>query len=144
MSEVANQLKALIPSSLDNIIRENRDKAEIRLTSEAEIASLATDIHGYEVKAVIDDWHFVSIVLLHEQGEKIMLLGNLRGDGNTFGSSKVLRIDLASNLVVTHNSVYGLGQKGVGEPDMHQLIFLCTQFHRLGLGEYFGVPHFFY
>ncbi len=144
MSEIADQLQALIPSSLDNIVRKNRDQAAIRLSSDAEIAALAADIHGHEVKDVFDDWRLISLALLRSPGGIIILLGNRRSDGSPAGTSKVLRIDLASNLAVTQNSMYGLGQRGIGEPNEDQLIHLCAQLNGWGAGKHLGIPPFFF
>lgn len=143
MRDVEEQLQALTPSSLDNIIRENRDQAAICLSSDAEIAALAADIHGHEVKDVIDDWRLISLVL-RGPGGIIILLGNRRSDSSPAGTSMVLRVDLASNLAVTKNSMYGLGQRGIGEPGENQLIHLCAQLNGWGVGKHLGIPPFFF
>lgn len=49
-------LSVLIPKSLDDIVRNNRDKAEIRLATEAEIGALFTTLTPAQVKRRIEGW----------------------------------------------------------------------------------------
>lgn len=141
-------ITTLIPQSLDDIIRKRRGEAALRMASESDIEALKADIDHDLTNDVVDDWRLISIVVKAPGGielVKVLLLGGSRNhDGAPWITSQVRKIDLARNVLITDNSIYGLGRRGEGEPNRHHLIAVCAAFHKWGFGETFGVPHFFY
>lgn len=142
------QITEFIPRSLEDVIRERRDEVALRMASESEIEALKADIQHDQTRGEVDDWRLISIVVKAPSGidlVKVLLLGdNKTHYGTPWVTSQVQQIDLARNILITDNSVYGLGRRGEGEPNRHHLIAVCAAFHKWGVGEAFGVPHFFY
>ncbi|MHB1491444.1 MAG: hypothetical protein ACYCTH_13275 [Cellulomonas sp.] len=139
-------IEGLIPKSLDDIFRQNRDLAELGLSSLIEIAALEAEIQpGMPVTDVFDDWRFISLRDKLTGRVQVILLGVAQKRGSERITSEVVRIDLRENSIFTRSgSHYGLGTQGIGEPPMRHLILVCAAFHRSKMAELLGVPHFFY
>jgi hypothetical protein len=139
------KLEALIPKGLDDIIRKNREHCQIRHATEADLAPILGTVPQAYPKLVITRWHLVTISAGGEY--KVVLLGDIAdGTGNTWVTSKVVKLDLESGYLLTNSgSLYMMakGTKGEGEPSFEQLALLCTYINRGGAGAFFGVPEFF-
>lgn len=147
MDKITENISELIPQSLDDIIRKRRDEAKIRLAFESEIDALSAEIHFDQTNDVFDDWRLIAIVVKTRSGiemVKIMLLGDSRNRECPRITSQVQQIDLLRNVLITRNTMYGLGRRGIGEPSTYHLISVCAALHNWGSGEAFGVPPFFY
>ncbi|WP_173058997.1 hypothetical protein [Sulfurimicrobium lacus] len=137
-------ISEIFPTSLDSIITKRRDEIELHLTTAAEIEELQTDIFTDHEKDTIDDWRLITMEGLLINQRRIMLLGDSRILGHAWITSRVRQIDLQRNVLVTSNSIYKLGLKGEGEPNIHHLIAVCAALTRWGSGEALGVTPFFY
>lgn len=140
-------LEALIPKSLDDVIRKNRDAASLRLTTDKELFELFEGIIPGPLKETIEDWRFISLHLQTPDRSATLtfLLGNRLSNGNPRITSDVTKVDLYRGLVVTKSgSLYKLGSKGEGKPPFEGLVMICSAFHSWGFGEALGVPHFYY
>lgn len=140
---LAAKLEALIPKGLDDIIRKNREHCQIRHATDEDLAPILGTIGEDYPKLVITQWHLVTI---SAGGEcKVVLLGDIAdGTGNTWVTSKVVKLDLESGYLHTASgSLYLMAKKGDGEPSFEQLALLCTYLYRGGAGAFFGVPEFF-
>ncbi|MBC7751146.1 MAG: hypothetical protein H7Z73_05425 [Candidatus Saccharibacteria bacterium] len=136
---------ALVPKSLDDIIRKNRDKAALRLTTPEEMMELRQKIFFSEPKAIMDEWSLISMIRLTDGFVQVYLLGNIRGKTIHRLTSTVQQIDLDKQLLITQSgSLYQLGKPLDGEHGMHQLMAICAIFHTWGFGNFLGVPQFFY
>lgn len=143
--DFSKAIEALIPKSLDDVIRRNRHAAELRLTSEEEIMDLHCQITPGIPKDVMENWCLITLYISEPQIAQVMLLGEVNETTIDRLTSVVLKIDLDRNLLITlSGSLYQLGTKHQGEPEMYQLMTVCAVFHHWGLGKYLGVPHFFY
>ena len=147
MDEISEKLAAsiedLIPKSLDDIIRLNRDKAQLRLTNDEEILELYHDITPGNPKDIIDDYSLISLI----SGDliQVFLLGDVRRSGTQRITSVVQQIDMDRQLLITKSgSLYQLGTPNKGLPDPHQLMCVCAAFHSWKFGHVLGVTHFFY
>lgn len=140
---IAN-LQALIPKDLDNIIRKNREHCQIRQATEADLAPILGTVAEAYPKLVITRWHLVTVAISTGE-QKTVLLGDIcDGTGNTWITSKIVKLDLESGYLLTHSgSLYLMAEKGEGEPSFDQLALLCTYINRGGYGAFFGVPEFF-
>ena len=144
MSDLAQQINDLIPKSLDDIIRQNRDQAELCLATDAEIMALHDEIRPGPVKDWMEDWRFITLHVMSTRDAQVMLLGHT-SIGHARITSVVRQIDLDRQLVVTNSgSLYRLGRPGEGEPPFYHLAMVCAAFHSWGFGRHLGVPHFFY
>lgn len=141
--KLAASIEDLIPKSLDDIIRLNRDKAQLRLTTDEEILELYHDITPGNPKDIIDDYSLITLV--SESLTQVFLLGDVRRTGIQRITSVVLQIDADRQLLTTKSgSLYQLGTPSPGLPDAHQLMCVCAAFHSWKFGAVLGVSHFFY
>lgn len=136
-------IQALIPKSLDDIIRINREFAQLRLTTEDEILELYKEITPDYPKDIVDDWNLIS---LHKPGATLVfLLGDVRQNGRPRMTSDVTGIDIDRRYLKTKSgSLYQLGSQSKDPPSQDELYLICATFHSWGFGNALGVPHFFY
>jgi hypothetical protein len=134
------------PKFLGDIIRTNRDQAELRLARTQEIDALVGTIEtALEAKDEISNWRVVSLVDKEKQTAQLLLVGDSLTRRHPAITSPIQSIDLAQGLVLTRSrSVYKLGNRGLGEPPAEDLLCLCAALHQWGSGEALGVPHFSY
>lgn len=146
-------LEAAIPHSLDSIITCNRQLARLYLATNDQIAGLSRVIPFVaddDLRGAVSDWRLIAYeatlpgkepqVFLHLLGD------NARSGVGTKITSAIVGIDLGSRQVATHSgSIYRLvGERGDGEPTMHQLLQVCGAFWSWGRGAALGVTHVFY
>lgn len=143
MDAIAEHIEALIPQGLDDIIRTNRDKVQLRMATDHEIMAMHENIGPGPEKDMLDSWNLVVIEILSTGTKALKLLGTGR-DGYPWITSRVIKVDLDRGYVITKsNSLYRLGVKG-GEPTFEQLALLCASLHSQGMGSYLGVPNFIF
>lgn len=142
-----NAIKQIIPSSLDDIVRLNRDLLTLRLSTPEDLAELSDIASGMDdhvqARATIREWRIICLDL-NAAGKKHILTGYVESTNTVWGTSLLLSVDLGRNLVLTENSVYRLGSKGNGEPTADILLHMCHLFHQWGFGARFGVPEIIY
>lgn len=145
---IAQQIEAVIPTSLDDIFRKNKHWGSVTIATEDQLHQLHQPVpKRFESRGDIDDWRFIAITFnIEEKGfyqQRLHLFGSLAGE--SWITSMVQGIDMKSRLVRTKNSVYGLaGEPGTGELDSMELVYLCGAFNRWGYGEIFGIPPVFF
>ncbi len=147
-------LEELMPRSLDDIVRKNRDRVQIGLARREELAVRAATIEPGRVKDTITDWRMIAFRALGSPGNveieggignsSLVLLGRATERRCGWITSAVMQIDADNGLVLTRNSLYGLGVKAEGEPPREELVFVCATLHRWGFGEVIGAPEFLY
>lgn len=141
LQNALDALESLIPSSLDEVIRRNRDRARLYFSTPEELAALAAcsdSVFGRHIKGVLRDWTLVTLNIVDKPG--VILLGYNTTVGQTWATSLVTGI--AGNRVLTRSgSLYQLDGPSSDDPD---LLHLCAQIWNWGLGNYLGVPHIFY
>ncbi len=156
------KIEALIPKSLDDIIRKNREHCQIRHATEDDLKPLLGEVKEAYPKLVITNWHLVTVAIKGDY--KVVLLGDIAdGFGNTWITSKIVQLDLESGYLRTSSgSLYMMAKKGTGtreghhqfskdaeasgkvrEPSFEQLALLCSYFNKGGYGAFFGVQEFF-
>lgn len=141
--QLAAAIEALKPKTLDEIIRENRDKLQLLLANETEIQNLNSDLDARNPKDIFDDWSLIAFVT--KDKTYLRLIGEARSCKKTKMTSIVLKTDMTQKVVSTlSGSLYQLGIPNEGEPNLNQRIFICSFLHDIWLGPSFGVPHFFY
>jgi len=143
---IGAQLDALIPKTLDDIIRENRDKAEIRLATKEEVCALHTSIAPGTVKKNIEDWYLINLYIKLSSQSQVILLGYIQDEGSPWITSVVTGIDLENHLITTRSgSLYAIGNRGEEEePDSQLLATTCAVMHKWGMGPFLGVPPWFF
>jgi hypothetical protein len=145
LSSLGQQIEALMPKSLDDIIRKNRDLAQLRQTTDEEILELYHEITPGRPKDIMDEWTLITLDAYTSNFRQVMLIGDVRRSGIQRITSVVQQIDMDRQFLITKSgSLYQLGTPKIGPPDEHQLMCICAGFHEWGIGNFIGAPSFFY
>jgi hypothetical protein len=139
-------LEKLIPKSLDDVIRKNREKFRLALATEDELAKLESNVPDASIRYTLRDWQVIMLHATLEDGAKIAsprLVGIEVETGESWSTSHVISMDTDKSLVKTRNSLYRVVGSRVGE-DKLDLLHICIALHQWGLGSFLGVPEFFY
>ncbi|MDP2024752.1 hypothetical protein [Sulfuriferula sp.] len=142
----AQALEKLIPKSLDDVIRKNREKFRLALATEDELVKLEANVPDSPVRYTLTDWQVIMLHATLEDRAKIAsprLAGRVEATGESWITSNVVGIDRGKGLVQTANSMYRVIGPRV-EEDKIDLLNICVALHQWGLGSSFGVPEFFY
>lgn len=140
-------LQDLLPQSLDEIVRTNRDKFRLSFATAEEIKSLERFVPaGGLVRNTLEGWN---ILMMHATtGGKTQsvpkLLGSVQGTGQCWITSTVTAIDSDTGLVQTENSLYRIVGPRSFEPSVHLLLHVCVFLNQRGVGHYLGIPEFSY
>ena len=143
---IEQALEKLIPKSLDDVIRKNREKFRLALATEDELAKLESNVPDASVRYTLTDWQVIMLHATLEDGAKIAsprLVGSVVETGESWITSHVISIDTDKSLLKTRNSFYRVVGPRVGEEKL-DLLNICIALHQWGLGTYLGVPEFFY
>ncbi len=140
-------VKELIPKSLDEIIRTNRDKCSLSLSTSEELDELPMIVEAMAlpkpVSATLNNWRFVC---MKENSKKLHFLTGIHVAQNcVWATSVIVAIDLEHGFALTKSgNIYQLGTKGEGEPEPDILLHICVQFNNWGIGKMLGVLQVFY
>lgn len=142
---IEQQLKRLLPTSVDDIVRENRDQLRLAIATDEELSSLEMALTSTSVRHTLTTWN---ILMLHAtsgngQVSSPRLIGKVHESGESWITSHVLGIDFEMGLVKTRSSLYLITGPRADEKDT-DLLRICAALHDWGLGRRFGVPHIFY
>ena len=139
------KLGEMIPTSLDDIFRVNRDHGALSLATEADLRALAGLIEPGPVRHTLVNWMLIKLSLqLPEQArtEIYWLFGFRTENGRRWITSEVQGVDLERMLVKTNNSLYSIAGAPGDESDIY-LPALCATLNRWGIGRHFGVLPFY-
>lgn len=145
---VTQQLEKLIPQSLDDVIRANRDKCRLALATDDEMTTLETGCSGSamgSVRHTLTHWQVVMIHVSLGDGTRSSsprLAGRVQETGQSWITSHVIGIDSDRGFVQTTNSTYRVIGSRVAEKEL-DLLHICASLNYWGLGAYLGVPEFF-
>jgi len=140
-------LQDLIPKSLDDVVRANRDKFRLAFATDEEMQSLERGISvDQPARHAIEGWN---ILMMHAtaggQTQSVAkLLGTVEGSGQCWITSMVKAIDRETGLVQTENSIYRVVGPRSFEPSAHLLLHVCVFLNQRGVGPFLGIPAFFY
>ena len=139
---VGEKLQALIPTSIDDVIRLNKDKASLRFSTKEDLEALAGEILPSGRAVPIAFWNFVT--LASSERQHVFLFGWNNDEGCTWNTSPVQAFDSRAGLIVTRSgSIYGLASPQGAEQDL-DLVHLCVYLRKTGAGDFYGIPPFFY
>lgn len=137
---IVQQLEQITPKSLDDIIRTNRDKARMYLSTEAELAALQGAIPIGLVKGKISHWSFITFFLTEKNWAGVYLTGFNAAENSSWMTSMVTAIN-GTAVLTKSGSIYIFD----GEPSTEQdLPFICATLNLWGAGQHFGVPPLFF
>lgn len=133
-------LDQLMPTSLDDIIRSNRDRMRLYRSTDDELNALRMPLPTSRDKGVISHWCFITIAQLGEVSPQVCLTGYNAAERSSWMTSQVTGI--SGNAVATRSgSLYLLEGESSTELD---LPFICATLNGWGIGQHFGVPAFFF
>lgn len=139
-------LEKALPKSLNDIVRRNQDRFEVREANGYDLAELRSLLYVPaplpQIRAVIDNWRL--ILLQVDDQSAIYLQGYNRNERCVWMTSAVNAVDFEGMRVLTSNSLYELGREGEGEPTLNDLMHISYTFNRWGFGQYFDAPHVYY
>lgn len=133
-------IDALIPKSIDDVIRKHRDQLRAYLSTAAELDALRNPIPVVYVKSEISYWAFITFSFAASGMAPVYLTGYNQRGRCSWMTSHVIAID--GDLVATKTgSTYRL----VGEKsDDLDLPHICATLNTWGVGQKYGVPEFFF
>lgn len=136
-------ISSQIPTSLDSIVRQNRDRAQIELATSWEITRLAGVVERRPPKRVLAEWRVVAI--RYGDQSSFHVLGRVSESAESIITSWITAIDLDAGLVRTANSVYGvIGGPADGQPDLEQVLHMAAWLNGTPLGQIIGVADVYY
>jgi len=143
MNDFSKALSDMIPKSLDEIIRVNRHRVELRLATDQELSAIAGDVPASAEKDELSDYRLVSILIQNPPTVSVHLLGKC-STGQSWATSGVVTLDLTHGYALTRaGSLYKLqGMPKADQPDSSDLIFFCALMNQWGLGNLLGLPAF--
>ncbi len=143
---VEEQLRALIPKSLGDVIRVDRDECRLALATDDELRGLAAAVSDAHCRHVLTHWQIV-VIHLAMRGDAAVssphLTGRVRETGQSWMTSKVIGIDEEKGMVQTQNSRYRVLGSRVAESEL-DLPYICATLNYWRIGQLFGVPAFFF
>lgn len=144
-SSQATTLHELIPQSLGQVFRRNRDIGQLTLATDEELALLSAHVDDDGVRHTLDAWQIINICLCINGQTQVSprLTGCVRGTGAFWMTSHVVQVDLNRGLVRTRNSTYRVAGERVGE-DKLNFPGICATLNTWGIGQHFDVPAFFF
>ncbi len=144
--EFGEALDRLIPKTLDTVVTQHRDHAELRIATPADLKPLHAIIpHNAHLAQDVERWTLVTLDWHPPHDEHrvwTVLLGYNRAKGSEWHTSKIERYDPGSGCLVTHS---GTLYRAVGPPsDEPDLLRVCAVLHGMNVGRYLGVMHIYY
>ncbi len=147
LNDHPEQLQYIIPKTLDDIVRKNRTELQLAYASEQDLAGIQQSISAEFYKGALRGAFIYKRMLVTTQEEAFYLVGFMdeRRRTITWHTSRLEGFDPKTRMVYTASgSLYHVEDFMTGEPDSQLLINVCAILHRDGVGDYFGIPHFFY
>jgi hypothetical protein len=140
MDSAAYPLQQIMPNSLDDIIRTNRDKVKAYLSTDSEIEALKGSIPITFIKGELSDWAFITFFMTATGLPMVYLTGSNEAERSSWMTSLVVAIE-GDAVATTSGSVYKL--KG-DKSDTLDLPCICATLNSWGVGQKLGVPPFFF
>lgn len=151
--DIEVQLRAILPSSLDDVIRLNREKVSLRFSTETDLQVLAATIpastNGTRPNlhvVPIARWHFVTldVHIAKPHVKTVHVFGWNDSENKTWNTSPVIRLDRETGLLITRSGTLYKLQGARGKKKDLDLLHLCAYLHTTPAGEFLGVPYIFY
>lgn len=140
-------LAKIMPTCLDDIVRANRERFAIRMSTTLDLdnlppMSLAMSSQ-MSVKATLEDWRIICITSKGE-GDLLFLVGDKQPRNTPLVTSNIKAVDFEKGLVLTRNSLYRIGRAGNGEPDTSMILTIIGVLRGWGLGPHMGLLEVFF
>jgi len=145
--KIEEQLQAAFPNSLDDIITKNRDELKFELATKEDLNTLERSIPITNLQGIFKTAFIYKWVMTGMQQPHLFVVGRLIGANETSGrhTSKIVGYDSSTNTVLTKSgSNYVINEFCDPETDSELLIFICAWVNKTQVGEYLGVPEWFF
>lgn len=139
------QLEAMLPKSIDDIVRQHREELCIRIATADDLAPLMSDSMPIaNPQGDIENWSLITLdaTIQGQQDNAIFLIGHHTSRRCTWITSRVLKViecGVANSVLTNSGNLYNM--RGA-QSDKIDLTFLCAWLRQNGIGDYFGVPEF--
>ena len=146
IDKLAAALDKLIPRALDGIITRHREHAELRLSTDDDLAQLHADVPYDESYAQdVDRWTLITLDWhppKFPRQRTTRLLGYNKARGEEWHTSNVDKLDPRTGCLITHSGTcYRIVGPRSNEPD---LLRVCAVLHDIGVGDYLGAMRILY
>lgn len=139
-------LMSLVPTSLDEIIRKDREVVKLRIATPDELKSLQIPQKDFDFaigsgppKLKLYDWYPITFEV--NKIPLIFIFSKIKGGNGIWNTSKIVYANEDWSGVYTQSgSYYALSNKKDGEPPNDMLLVLCSVLWQWGLGKHLGVP----
>ena len=149
MTDVENairaQLEAMLPKSIDDIVRLHREELCIRIATADDLAPLLSDSMPIaSPRGDIENWSLITLdaTIQGQRNNAVFLIGHHTSRRCTWITSRVLKViecGAVKSVLTNSGNLYNmLG----AQSDKIDLTFLCAWLRQNGIGDYFGVPEF--
>ena len=133
-------LEPLMPKSLDDIIRSNREKARLYLSTEAALDALPAPVPPGPITGTLSAWAFITTYFTDPGVAMVNLTGFNDAENASWMTSQVMAID-GDRVFTRSGSHYRLeGERS----DILDLPYICATLNSWGVGQRLGVPPFFF
>jgi len=141
--------KAGLPTTLDTVITQHRDAAELRHATDEDLMALDGSINfNQPIKRTLDGARFIVLLQFNKQGiidSKLMVLLGDHSISRKTITSPILKLDIDRGLVYTRSgSLYQFTNRAKGEPSPREILFICGHLFHPALARYLGVPPIFF
>jgi hypothetical protein len=137
-------LERALPASLDDIVSIGRDTMSVAGATQEDLEALVGDVGTGVPTDILDGWYPVAIRERSADGQvetSVHMVGWSRTKRVSWITSPVRAADYERGCVRTQSgTLYGLGERGDGEPSLDLLLLVCRALWVWGVGERFGVP----
>ncbi len=147
-SNLIQQVKDLIPKSLDEIVRLNRDILRLEYANPEDVLKLTKRIQATSFKGTLVDAFLYKRLTKLSEVEPICAVGYLITDSGkvAFHTSRVVSLDDEQKIILTnsgsHYKIENLSD--TKNTDSNLLLHICHVAHRDGWGAHFGIPEIYY
>jgi hypothetical protein len=147
-SNITQQAKDLIPKSLDEIVRINRDMLKLEYANSEDLLKLTTRIKTTSFKGTLIDAFLYKRLTNLSEVEPICAVGYLNTDSGkvAFHTSRVVGVDNDQKIIVTASGSHYMISSfaDTRQTDSTLLLHICHVAHRDGWGTHFGIPEIYY
>lgn len=149
MTDVENairaQLEAMLPKSIDDIVRLHREELCIRIATADDLAPLLSDSMPIaSPRGDIENWSLIALdaTVQGQRNNAVFLIGYHISRRCTWITSRVLKViecGTVKSVLTNSGNLYNMRS---AQSDKIDLTFLCAWLRQNGIGDYFGVPEF--
>lgn len=144
-SAMRSQLEAMLPKSIDDIVRLHREELCIRVATADDLAPLLSDSMPIaNTQGDIESWSLITLdaIIQGQQNNAVFLIGYHTSRRCTWITSRVLKVIECGGVKSVLTNSGNLYNMSGTQSDKIDLTFLCAWLRQNGIGDYFGIPEF--